>query len=153
MAIFGRQRRVEPPPPYGDEWFSRYWDDVFQQSGVADDGQNRIQLVMMTLKVLDDQAFDWFRQLNDSRAPSYYSSLIDKSAPIGERTSYLLSWNPTVSNLMQQKLEKFHGIFIQAGQRHGHFRFFPSPCHEQPIEFNLETGMSACSACGSPQNV
>lgn len=159
MGIFSRRRDPKPEvgklasATYDDQWFAGYWDDIFRIARVPDDGQNRMQLVMATLKVLDDQASNWFSQIGDPHAPAQYGLLLGRSASIGERTAFLLSWNPAIPNLMRQKFETFHGIFVRAGQSHGKFRFFPSPCCGQPIELDLQTGVSACSRCGNPRDI
>ena len=143
---------IKPASSYlNADWFARYWNQIIADSGVdqGDDG-NQIELILFTLNLLDDAAKQYMAQLSDTRAYAAYQVAMNNpnNATAENKVSLIIGWNPQTASLLEQKLEKFSGILVQAGRKFGYLRFFSTACHGQRRVY--PQGRPICSVCKRP---
>ncbi|GAA4535201.1 hypothetical protein [Pseudonocardia xishanensis] len=128
MGIFSRRPtvpRIEPTPTHLDiEWFRDYVDDVFDRSGVdPNDRENTVGLLGRITSMLgltarspmlqNDAAWAW------EQTQAYIGS--DEGMPWNV-ASLVAGWDVRSVPVMEQELDKFRVMVIDAGRRFGEFR-------------------------------
>jgi hypothetical protein len=158
VALFSRKSQGSEPQDvrlvpvqteYDDAWFDRHWQEIFAQSGIAPDDQDRLQLIMMTNFTLDDTAKQTFSQLGLPQIQAAYLQETDQpDCTPAKRVGLLANWKPEFVPVLMGRLEKFRDSTVQGIRSAGKARFFTSDCCGKPLEAALPSLDMFCSNCG-----
>ncbi len=110
--------------PLDTEWFRGWWRAITAEAGVdVGDDQGQAELIWFTMHCLEDTARQTFHQVNDLAAYAAFQAGLEDDRSPAMMISLMVGWNPAMLAVLEQRLAKFRGLMVQAGQMHGVFRF------------------------------